>query len=352
MSIGKQYLASISLIIGSTVIGLFIHDLVGYHVVAFILLVSVSILTLFLEIRPVLLAAILSALIWDFLFIPPRFTFTVGGTEDQLLLLTYFMVALIHAVLTHKIHQAQEEGRKKEAKANAVRFYSTLLNSLSHELRTPITTIIGATDNLQSKGGHITENDKSILLNEVSLAAARLNQQVENLLNMSRLESGVFTIKRDWVDVRELIYNALQRFEPSINKYRVSVHVPESLPLFKLDFGLMDQVLHNLIGNVIQHTPEGTDLIITADCLEERLVIVVSDTGPGFPLADVDRVFDKFYRVEGSRPGGTGLGLSIVRGFAEAHGGTVTLRNLPLSGAEFRIEIPAEVSYLSGLKNE
>ncbi|HQQ97554.1 MAG TPA: ATP-binding protein [Cyclobacteriaceae bacterium] len=352
MSIGRQYLTSISLITGSALIGLFINDLVGYHVVAFLLLVSVSVLTLFLEIRPVLLAALLSALLWDFLFIPPRFTFTVGGTEDQLLLLTYFMVALIHAVLTHKIHQAQEEGRKKEAKANAVRFYSTLLNSLSHELRTPITTIIGAADNLQSKGGHITESDKSVLLNEVSVAAARLNQQVENLLNMSRLESGVFTVKRDWVDVRELIYHAIQRFEPTINKYRVSVHVPESLPLFKLDFGLMDQILHNLIGNVIQHTPEGTDLIITADCEEERLIIVLSDTGPGFPVADVDRVFEKFYRVEGSRPGGTGLGLSIVRGFAEAHGGMVNLRNLPLSGAEFRIEIPAEVSYLNGLKNE
>jgi two-component system sensor histidine kinase KdpD len=114
----------------------------------------------------------------------------------------------------------------------------------------------------------------------------------------------------------------------------------------------MDQILHNLIGNVLQHTPEGTDLIITADCAEERLVIVLSDTGPGFPSADVDRVFEKFYRVEGSRPGGTGLGLSIVRGFAEAHGGIVTLRNLPLSGAEFTIEIPAEASYLSGLKNE
>jgi two-component system sensor histidine kinase KdpD len=212
MSIGKQYLASISLVTAATIVGLFIQDLVGYHVVAFVLLVSVSGLTLFLEIRPVLLAALLSALSWDFFFIPPRFTFTVGGTEDQLLLLTYFVVALIHAVLTHKVHQAQEEGRKKEAKANAVRFYSTLLNSLSHELRTPITTIIGAADNLQSKGGHISESDKMILLNEVSVAAARLNQQVENLLNMSRLESGVFAIKRDWVDVRELIYKALQRF--------------------------------------------------------------------------------------------------------------------------------------------
>ncbi len=335
-----------------TLLGLVLHDFVGYRVVAFMLLVAVSILALFLDIMPVLLAALLSALLWDLLFIPPRFTFTVGTTEDQLLLLTYFVVALIHAVLTYKIRQIEKDMRRKEEKAREVHFYNTLFNSLSHELRTPITTIMAATDNLQADSEKLSAHDKMELLNEITIAATRLNRQVENLLSMSRLESGIIQIKKDWCDVKELIYTTLKQFEPVINNYRLTIFVPDHLPLFKLDFGLMEQVLHNLISNELQHTPEGTDIIIKADCLDDKLVMTISDSGKGFPEKDIARVFDKFYRVQGSKSGGTGLGLSIARGFVEAHQGKISLRNLPLSGAEFTIEIPTEITYLNRLKNE
>lgn len=343
---------SVALIGAVTLFGLGLHDLVGYRVVAFMLLVSVSILALLYDIRPVIAAAIGSALIWDLLFIPPRFTFTIGSTEDQLLLLTYFVVAIIHAVLTMKIRHEQKLAREKEAKASQLKFYNALLNSLSHELRTPITTILGATDNLLTNKSSISDKDKEELLQGISTAALRLNQQVENLLSMSRLESGVFKIKPDWVDVRELIYTTVQRLEPGISKYRLSIFIPETMPLVKLDVGIMEQVLYNLLNNILQHTPEGTDIIVNANYDDGQLSLSISDTGKGFPEAEIQRVFDKFYRVNGSKPGGTGLGLSIVKGFVEAHQGTVKLRNLPLSGAEFAIAIPTEASYLSGLKNE
>lgn len=330
-------------------LGLALNDLIGYRVVAFLLLVTVSILAMFLDIIPVLLAAALSALLWDFLFIPPRFTLTIGTTEDRILLLMYFIIALIHAVLTSRIRQAEREVRRREEKANAIKFYNTLLNSLSHELRTPITTIIGAADNLMSVE-KLSEKDKNELLSEISIASMRLNQQVENLLSMSRLESGIFQVRKDWCDVRELIYTTLQKFD--LSKHQINVAIPENLPLFKLDFGLMEQVLHNLIGNAVQHTGEGTDIVIKADCIEDKLLIEISDSGKGFPESEIDKVFEKFYRVQGSRPGGTGLGLSIVRGFVEAHKGTVSLKNLPLRGAMFSLEIPTEVSYINRLKNE
>ncbi len=346
-----QYLISVVAVISVAALGLALHNLIGYRVVALMLLVTVSILTLFLDIIPVIIAAVLSALLWDLLFIPPRFTFAIGTTEDRLLLLMYFIIALIHAVLTYKIKQVQKEVRNREEKSKAIKFYNTLLNSLSHELRTPITTIIGATDNLMN-AERLSEKDKSELLSEVSIASLRLNQQVENLLSMSRLESGVFQIKKDWCDVKELIYTVIQRFEPTIDNYKVSIFVPDSLPLFNLDYGLMEQVLHNLISNAIQHNAEGTDIVITADIQDEKLLLTISDSGKGFPENEIDRVFDKFYRVQGSRPGGTGLGLSIVRGFIEAHHGKVTLSNLPLRGAMFTIEIPTEVSYINRLKNE
>ena len=347
----QQYFISIISVVAVVSLGLALHNLIGYRVVAFILLVTVSLLAMFLDIIPVIIAAVLSALLWDLLFIPPRFTFVIRATEDRFLMLMYFVIALIHSVLTYKIREVQKEVRKREEKANAIKFYNTLLNSLSHELRTPITTIIGATDNLMN-GSKIPDTDRKELLSEISSASLRLNQQVENLLGMSRLESGVFQVKKDWCDVRELVYTTLQQFEQSITKYVVSVSVPESLPLFKLDFALMEHVLHNLIGNAIQHNPEGTDIVVKADCVDEKLIIEISDSGKGFPEAEIGKVFDKFYRVRGSRAGGTGLGLSIVRGFVEAHGGTVTLKNLPLRGAMFTIQIPAEVSYINKLKNE
>jgi two-component system sensor histidine kinase KdpD len=179
-----QFVISVIAVISVAALGVAIHDLISYQVVALMLMVTVSILTLFLDITPVIIAAVLSALLWDFLFIPPRFTFAIGTTEDRLLLLMYFVIALIHAVLTYKIKQVQKEVSIREEKTKAIKFYNTLLNSLSHELRTPITTIIGATDNLMN-AEKLSEKDKNELLSEISIASLRLNQQVENLLSMS-----------------------------------------------------------------------------------------------------------------------------------------------------------------------
>lgn len=329
-----------------------LYDLLGYQVAALLLLVAVSVLAMFFEIAPVLLAAILSALIWDFFFIPPRFTFSVGTTEDRILLVTYFIVVMLHVVLTTRIRQAQRLVQKKEERANQVKFYNTLFNSLSHELRTPITTIMAAADNLQMPAEKLSEASKNELLQEITIATGRLNRQVENLLSMSRLESGILQIKKDWCDVRELIYSTLKQFENGTHHHPITIFASENLPLVKLDFGLMEQVLHNLINNAIQHTPAGTDIIVKADVVGDNLLLSVSDTGKGFPQDVIGRIFDKFFRVTGSKPGGTGLGLSIVKGFVEAHGGTIQLRNLPLSGAEFSIEIPTEMTYLNRLKNE
>jgi two-component system, OmpR family, sensor histidine kinase KdpD len=346
----RQYVISILSICAIALVGFSLHDLIGYRVVAFMLLVGVSIIAMFLDITPVLVAAFLSALIWDFFFIPPRFTLTVGTGEDRLLLLMYFIIALINGVLTTKIRQMEKEVKARDEKAKSVKFYNTLLNSLSHELRTPITTIIGCTDNLQNNSPKLSEKDKRDLLSEISLASLRLNQQVENLLNMSRLESGVFQIKKDWCDVNDLIYKTLQRLDLKLHKYKLLVDIPEQLPLFKLDFGLMEQVIYNLVLNVTQHTPENTQITIQADCVRDHLVLTIADNGKGFPEKEITKVFDKFYRLKGASTGGTGLGLSIVKGFVEAHGGTIKLENMPVLGSKFTIEIHTEKSYMNKLK--
>lgn len=348
----EQFLISIVLVVMIAALGFSLHSLLGYKVVAFMLLVTVSILAMFLDIVPVLLAACLSAFIWDFFFIPPRFTLTVGNAEDRFLFLMYFIVSLINAVLTYKIRRREKIIKLKSEKENEIKFYNTLLNSLSHELRTPITTIIGSVDNLQNNSPKLSEKDKADLLTEISVAAIRLNQHVENLLSMSRLESGIFQIKTDWCDINDLIYKTLNRLEPNLQKNKVIVHLPDQLPLFKLDFGLIEQVIYNLIFNVTLHTPPDTTITINVRGISDKLFIVISDNGPGFPNDEIDKVFNKFYRVKGSNTGGTGLGLSIVKGFVEAHQGTIQLKNLPTLGAEFTIEIPAQTSILTSLENE
>jgi two-component system, OmpR family, sensor histidine kinase KdpD len=347
----RQYAISICAVSAVSLICLALNNVLEYRNVAFILLVTVSILAMFLDIVPVLMAATLSALVWDFFFIPPRFTVTIGDAEDRILLFMYFIVALLNGVLTYKIRQMEKAVREKEEKAKEVKFYNTLFNSLSHELRTPITTIIAASDNLMSAAPALKEETRKELLSEVSVAAIRLNQQVENLLSMSRLESGVFRIKKDWVDVSELVHKVIHHLDPQLQKFRTAVDIQENLPLFKLDFGIMEQVLYNLIYNAVIHTPENTTITIQAEFFEGRLILKIADNGRGFPPDEFENVFTKFYQPQGAKSGGTGLGLSIVKGFIEAHHGTIKLENLPVCGAMFTIEIETELSYPNKIKD-
>ena len=324
----------------------------GYKTVSLLLLFTVSLCAMFFDILPVLVAAVLSALLWDYLFIPPRYTLVVSSTEDMLMLLMYFVIALVNAVLTFKIRQVEKQAREKDEKAHMLKLFNALLNYLSHELRTPISTIIAATDNLQANAAKLSEADKQLLLNETSEASLRLNRQVENLLNMSRLESDVIKPKKDWCDVNELIYSAVNSLEHNLSRHKIEVKISKDVPLVKLDFGLMEQVLYNLIYNATIYTPEGTRIFVFADCIEDKLILDIEDNGPGFPADEVGFVFDKFYRLKEAKTGGTGLGLSIVRGFVEAHGGSVSVQNKVPQGARFIIEIPTETSYLNNLKNE
>lgn len=347
-----QYAKSILIIAVVSALCFGLSAYVGYRVIALILLVTVSLIAMFFDILPVLLAAVLSALIWNFFFIPPKFTFHIDSTEDILMFLMYFVIALVNAMLTIKIRQAEKAAQKKEEKENTLKLYNTLLNSLSHELRTPIATIIGATDNLQTQENKLSEKNKNELVAEISKASLRLNRQVENLLNMSRLESGFIQPKKDWCDINELVHDVVNRVKENAEHHPISIIIKDSLPLFKIDYGLIEHVLYNLLLNAILYIPKYSVITIKANCIEEKLVLTVEDTGNGFPEDEIGKVFEKFYRLKNSDTGGTGLGLSIVKGFVEAHNGTIHLENIPEGGAKFTITIPAEISYINALKNE
>lgn len=346
-----QYSGSIGLVLLLSLLCFLGTPFLGYKVVAYILLLAVSILAMLFDILPVLLAAILSALIWNFFFIPPTFTFHISNAEDSLLFLMYFVIALLNAVLSSRIKIAERKARDKEEKEKTIKLYNTLLNSLSHELRTPIAAIFGAIDTLKDKETKLSESNKEKLLNQIDTASLRLNGQVENLLNMSRLETGMLQLKKDWCDVNELIYLTMAKFETG-DQQRFVFNESQSFPLFKIDAGIMGQVLYNLLHNALLYTPENTAINISTAYNPEGLILLIEDNGPGFPEQSLHSIFEKFYRLPASKAGGTGLGLSIVKGFVEAQNGTIQLENRKRNGAKFTITIPAEVSHLANLKNE
>jgi two-component system sensor histidine kinase KdpD len=348
----QQYLISIVVVCVVAGIGFLVSGFLGYRSVALMLLVTVSILAMVFDIYPVVIASVLSALIWDFFFIPPRFTLTVGTGEDSLLLVMYLVIVLVHVVLTSKIRRMEKEAMEKQEKERAIKLYNTILDSLSHELRTPISTIIGATDILKENNPNVSAENKQVLISEISEASLRLNQQVENLLNMSRLESGIVQTKLNWIDVNELFYTVINKCKSQSAKHTIQVQVEENLPMVILDGGLMEEALYNLVNNALVYTPPGSIIVLRASIHDELIKIVVSDNGKGFPNGEIENVFGKFYRLYDSKPGGTGLGLSIVKGIVEAHKGTVKLKNSKTGGAVFTILIPAKTAYLTELKYE
>jgi two-component system sensor histidine kinase KdpD len=327
-------------------------DLIGYKIVALVLLMAVSLLAMVFDIIPVLSAAVLSAVLWNFLFIPPIYNFTIDTPEDALLFMMYFVVALVNAVLTSKIRKAESEVRARDERAASIRLYNTLLNSLSHELRTPIATIVGAVDTLKESPSKLSDDQRTALLSEIDIAGMRLNGQVENLLNMSRLESGFIQPKMDWCDISEMVHSVIRSNTSAIYSHQIKFSPPDDFPIFKIDRGLIEPVLQNLLQNALIYTPAGTTVQINLSHTDHSFSIEILDDGPGVPSEKMNKVFDKFYRLPNMPTGGTGLGLSIVKGFVEAHNGSVRLENVQPHGAKFTIEIPAESSLLKPSEDE
>ena len=224
--------------------------------------------------------------------------------------------------------------------AESERLGRTLLNSISHELRTPIAAITSAVSGLSDVGGDADLTLRRAFTDEIREASQRLNRLVGNLLDMTRLESGHLKPRLEWCDVADLVNVARGQLGRELADHPVTIGLPPGLPLVQMDFVLMEQVLVNLLLNAAQHTPAGTRVQIAAATEGRELVLSVADSGPGVPPSALPHLFDKFYRAPGAPAGGSGLGLSIVKGFVEAHGGRVSAQNRPSGGAEFILRLP------------
>jgi two-component system, OmpR family, sensor histidine kinase KdpD len=236
--------------------------------------------------------------------------------------------------------------------AETERLRSALLTSISHDLRTPLASIIGAITSLRTYGDRYEIEDRDELMATVQDEAERLNRFVGNLLDMTRLESGALEPKREFTDLSEIVGTALDRTSKIMNAHRIEVALAPDLPMLKLDAVLMEQVLVNLLDNAAKYAPSGTLIALAARLAEDELVIEVVDEGPGIPADALERVFDKFYRVrQGDRQrAGTGLGLAICRGFVEALGGRINANNrTDRAGAILRMTFPAALTASAAL---
>jgi two-component system, OmpR family, sensor histidine kinase KdpD len=255
--------------------------------------------------------------------------------EDEALLETFIsQVALV--IEREILDEAAEQAAMMQ---ESERLYTTLLSSISHELRTPIAAIKGASSGLKTT---TAEPARGMLLADIENAADRLNRLVENLLDMSRLESGRLQLKRDWCDVGDIIGVAIKPFDRCAQTHPLTLDIAPGLPLIQADFVLIEQVIINLVDNACSYTPPGAPIRISARLAGNMLEIAVEDKGDGIPPADLERIFEKFYRVSGTAAGGTGLGLSISRGLVEAHGGTLSAERAPERGMRFIVRLPAE----------
>ena len=253
------------------------------------------------------------------------------------LLLAFATQASLAIERVHLGKQA-EQAQILEARESLER---ALLNSISHDLRTPLVSITGALGALRDKGSPLEQESRDDLLDAAWEDAGRLNRFVGNLLDMTRLESGALKLRLVSCDVQDLLGCALAALEPQLGRRKIEVRVPNGLPLVRMDMVLMTQVVVNLIDNALKYTPRQSGIELEAALADGTLTLAVSDRGPGIPEPDLKRVFDKFYRVpvpEGA--GGTGLGLSICKGIVEAHGGTIRAENRAGGGLRMVVALP------------
>lgn len=233
-----------------------------------------------------------------------------------------------------------EEAQQARVQIETERLRNSLLSSVSHDLRTPLATITGATSSLLEDEAAINASTRRDLIQAVYEEANRLNRLVSNLLDMTRLESGAVQVTKEWQPLEEVVGAALTRLDRRLREHLVITCLPPDLPLVPIDGVMVEQVFINLLENVVKYTPPGSPIDISAQWDGEYVLVEVADRGPGLHPGDEQHIFDKFYRVRQVMNDGVGLGLAICRGIIEAHGGRIWAENRPGGGAVFAFTLP------------
>jgi two-component system sensor histidine kinase KdpD len=275
---------------------------------------------------PALLAVALSVAAFDFFFIPPFYTFDVAHMKYLVTFAAMSVVGVTVSSLAARVRERERAANEARLMADAEQVRNALLSSVSHDLRTPLGSIIGSASALRQHT--LDEHDRGELLDTIQEEAAHLRRLLDNLLQMTRIAGGAPAINKEWHVPEEIVGAAIHHMEPRIASHRVEVRMAPQVGLACFDGLLVELALANLLDNSIKYSPPGSRIDIEIRVHQGELVWEVRDQGAGLAPGIEARVFDKFYRGPGRRERGSGLGLAIVKAIAEAHAGRVWASSL------------------------
>jgi K+-sensing histidine kinase KdpD len=308
---------------------------------AMIYLLGVVIAAAYLPVGAAIVGAILSLLSFDFFFVPPVLTLTFADKEHLITGLILLAVGVITSALAGEMRRQARAATQAEMLAREEQLRSSLLASISHDLRTPLAVIAGSASTLRENRDRLSKEEQDEMLNTIFDGARSMSVEISDVLEMTRLNAGPVKLNLQWYPLEELIGAALERCKEKLVKHRVAVKAPADMPLVRVDGVLFEKLLVNLLENGAKHTPPGTQVSVVVTRSSSAIEVRVEDDGPGLPYPTTERVFQKFERgsTEGATTG-SGLGLAICEAIAKLHGISIVGRNRPERGAEFVVSIP------------
>lgn len=262
----------------------------------------------------------------------------VSSANDRLL--TAIAAQIANAIERDRLRQTATE---TEVLRRADSLKTALLRAVSHDLRTPLASIIASAGSLRQRDVEWTDAERESFAADIEQEATRLSRIVGNLLDLSRMESGTLQPERGWYDLGALIDDVVGRLRQTTNDHDFRLSVPDDLPPVPLDYVEIDEVLSNLVENAVRHTPAGTTIEIGARVEGSSVIVEVSDDGPGIPDDALPRIFDPFVRLAVGARSGSGLGLAVARGLVEAHGGRIAARGRRGRGVTFAFTLPLQL---------
>ncbi|KAB2961853.1 MAG: DUF4118 domain-containing protein [Thermoanaerobaculia bacterium] len=339
----KDWLLAAGVLAGTVALGLLLRARLEPASLALVLVGAVVLVALRTGRRVAAATALTAAIAWNFLFTEPRFTLRIHDAGDIVVFAVMTVAALLVGQLASRQRQqlvelaeARDRLDATRAEADTERLRAALLASVSHDLRTPLSAVIGAASTLAEYGDAMPAADRRELAGSIRSEGERLDRYVQNLLDMARLGSGPLQLQRGWVGFDEIVGETLARLGRLDSTSPVELDLEPGLPPLHVHAALVEQALFNVLENALRHSPPGLPIRLVARRVGERLEIDVDDRGPGIPPADRQRIFEPFQ--SGSR--GSGLGLTIVRGMIGAHGGTVEALDAAGGGARLRLTLP------------
>lgn len=321
---------------------------------ALVLVLANAAASLWLRPLPSILISSVAVGVFNWMFVPPRFTLTVDLSEDALLLLTTLAVSTVISYLMELKRQAadrvsahQIQARAAEEHVQSQRLRNTLLTSISHDYRTPLTTVMSSASVIAEKAGRMPSEKIGQLAEVILDEAQQLHRMTNNTLQLARLDSSKVDIPMNWESMEEIVGTAGARVRRNHPGRRIEIRLADDLPLLRCDAVLMNQLLDNLIENSLRHSDEEKPIVIHANHDSSSLHLSVEDRGCGISDAWKERVFDIFQRVEasdvvadGQTRRGIGIGLAVCRAIAEVHGGRLKITDTPGGGATVSLTLP------------